>query len=233
MVWVAPNSRAQASFRLSVSTAMILRAPTSAAPAIAASPTPPQPMTATVSSRPTLPVLIAAPEAGHHAAAQQAGDGGVGLGVDLGALALVHQRLVGERPDAQRGREFGAVGQGHLLGGVERVEAVPGAAALAGPALPADGAPVEDDEVADLHVGDTLADGFDGAGGLMAEQERVLVVDAALAVGQVGVAYAARDDVDDHLARARGRGSRCRPTRRAFSCFGRSHRALSDSWATT
>jgi hypothetical protein len=40
---------------------MIRRAPTSRAPAIAASPTPPQPMTATVSSRETLPVLIAAP----------------------------------------------------------------------------------------------------------------------------------------------------------------------------
>ena len=61
MVWVAPNSRAQSSFLLSVSTAMIRLAPTSAAPAIAASPTPPQPMTATVSSRVTLPVLIAAP----------------------------------------------------------------------------------------------------------------------------------------------------------------------------
>ncbi|CKT21714.1 Uncharacterised protein [Mycobacterium tuberculosis] len=40
---------------------MIRLAPTSAAPAIAASPTPPQPITATVSSRVTPPVLIAAP----------------------------------------------------------------------------------------------------------------------------------------------------------------------------
>ena len=61
MVWVAPNSRAQSSFLLSVSTAMIRLAPTSAAPAMAASPTPPQPITATVSSRVTAPVLIAAP----------------------------------------------------------------------------------------------------------------------------------------------------------------------------
>ena len=35
----------------------------------------------------------------------------------------------------------------------------------------------------------------------MAEQERVLVVDAALAVGQIGVAHAAGKDVDHHLAR--------------------------------
>ena len=38
MVWVAPNSRAQSSFLLSVSTAMILLAPTRPAPAMAASP---------------------------------------------------------------------------------------------------------------------------------------------------------------------------------------------------
>ena len=79
MVWVAPNLRAQSSLVLSVSIAMIRLAPTSAAPAIAASPTPPQPMTATVSSRVTAPVLIAAPMPGHHPAAQQAGHGRVGL----------------------------------------------------------------------------------------------------------------------------------------------------------
>src|SRR5271166_1841717 len=45
----------------SVSTAMIFLAPTSREPAIAASPTPPQPITATVSSRLTAPVLTAAP----------------------------------------------------------------------------------------------------------------------------------------------------------------------------
>ena len=61
IVCVAPNWRAQSSFRLSMSTAMIFFAPTRRAPAIAASPTPPQPMTATVSSRLTAPVLIAAP----------------------------------------------------------------------------------------------------------------------------------------------------------------------------
>ena len=43
------------------------------------------------------------------------------------------------------------------------------------------------------------ANGFDGARGFMAEQERVLVVDAALTVGQVGMADAAGDDVDDDL----------------------------------
>ena len=44
-----------------MSTAMILFAPATRAPAIAAAPTPPQPMTATESPRVTAPVLIAAP----------------------------------------------------------------------------------------------------------------------------------------------------------------------------
>ena len=76
-------------------------------------------------------------------------------------------------------------------------------AALAGPALTAHRAPVQDHEIAGLHVCHTRADRFDSAGGLVAEQERVLVVDAALAVGQVGMADAAGDDVDDDLARSR------------------------------
>ncbi len=60
-VWVAPIERAVASLRSSMSTAMIFAAPASREPVMAASPTPPQPITATVSPRPTLPVLIAAP----------------------------------------------------------------------------------------------------------------------------------------------------------------------------
>ncbi len=60
-VWVAPNPLAHSSFRGSVSTAMIVVAPASVAPAMAASPTPPQPMTAMESPRPTCPVLTAAP----------------------------------------------------------------------------------------------------------------------------------------------------------------------------
>src|ERR687897_2002691 len=60
-VWVAPNRLAQSSFRSSTSTATIVLAPASFAPAIAASPTPPQPNTATDSPRRTAPVLIAAP----------------------------------------------------------------------------------------------------------------------------------------------------------------------------
>ena len=52
---------------------------------MAASPTPPQPNTATESPRPTSPVLHRGTEAGHDAAAQQAG----GLGSAAGST-LVH-----------------------------------------------------------------------------------------------------------------------------------------------
>ena len=83
----------------------------------------------------------------------------------------------------------------------------------AGAALAADGAPVEDDEVAGRHLGHALADRLDGAGRLVAEQEGELVVDAALAVVQVGVADPAGLDPHDGLARARGRARRCRRAR--------------------
>ena len=107
------------------------------------------------------------------------------------------------RDDAQRRAELGAVEQGHSLGGVERAEAVPRAAAQAAAALSAHGAPVENDEVARLHVGDTLAHGLHHTGGLVPEQERELVVDTALAIVEVGVAHTARLHLHDCLTRAR------------------------------
>src|SRR4051812_23967016 len=61
IVCVAPNCSAQLSFFASTSTPMIVVAPASSAPAIAPLPTPPQPMTATLSPRDTPPVFIAAP----------------------------------------------------------------------------------------------------------------------------------------------------------------------------
>jgi hypothetical protein len=82
-------------------------------------------------------------------------------------------------------------------------EAVPGPPPQAGTALTAHRPPVEDDEVARRHVGDALTDRLDGAGRLVAEEEREVVVDAALAVVQVGVAHPARLDADDRLARTR------------------------------
>ena len=61
IVCVAPNSRAFSSFRSSMSSAMIVFAPTSRAPAMAAAPTPPQPITAMLCPRLMPPVFMAAP----------------------------------------------------------------------------------------------------------------------------------------------------------------------------
>ncbi|MDT4852063.1 hypothetical protein FQZ97_862820 [compost metagenome] len=60
-VWVAPSAVAAFSFFASMSTAMIGDAPARAAPATAATPTPPQPITAIDLPRVMAPVLIAAP----------------------------------------------------------------------------------------------------------------------------------------------------------------------------
>ncbi len=106
---------------------------------------------------------------GHHATAQQPGCGGVGLGIDLRALPGGDERLLGEGADAERGAQLGAVGQGHLLGGVVGGEAVPGPAPSTGAAFAAHSPPVEDDEVARRHVGDVGTDGLHRARRLVTE----------------------------------------------------------------
>ena len=141
-------------------------------------------------------------DAGHDAAAEQADGGRVSLGVHLGALACGDEGLLGEGADAERRAEFGAVLERHLLGGVVGVEAVLRLALGAGTAFAADGAPVQHDAVAGGHLGDVRAHGADDAGGLVAEQEREVVVDGALLVVQVGVADAAGEDVHEGLAGA-------------------------------
>ena len=103
-------------------------------------------------------------------------------------------------PMPERRAQLGAVGEGHLLGGVVGGEAVLGLAPPAGPAVAADGPPVEDDEVAGGHVGDAVADGLDDARRLVAEQVGELVADRALAVVEVGVADPAGLDADEGLA---------------------------------
>ncbi len=165
-------------------------------------------------------------EAGHHPAAEQAGGGRGGGGVDLGALSGGDQGLVGEGADAEGGRQFGAVLQGHPLLGIVGVEAVLRPSAPTGPALAADGTPVEDHEVAGGDLGDALAHRLDDPGGLVAEQERELVVDAALAVVQVGVADAAGLDLCHGFAGSGvGHQDRLDPDRLALA--GRDHTAYS------
>ncbi len=141
-------------------------------------------------------------EPGHHPAAEQTDHRRIGVRVDFGALAFVDEGLVGERTDPQRRREFGAVGESHLLRRIVGVEAVPGGAFLAGSAFPAHRPPVQHHEITDLDMSDRVADGFDGACGFVAEQERELVVDAALAVMQIGMTHPARGDGDHDIVRA-------------------------------
>ena len=73
----------------------------------------------------------------------------------------------------------------------------------AGPALAAHRAPVQDHEVAGRDVGDALAHRLDDPGRLVPEQEREVVVDAALAVVQVGVADPAGLHLHQRLTRTR------------------------------
>src|SRR5690606_9244122 len=93
-------------------------------------------------------------DAGHDAAAEQAYGCWVGIFVNDGALACVDQGLLGEGSNAQCRGELGAIFQGHLLGGVEGVEAVLRFTLGAGAALAAYCTPVKDDAVAYLDVGD-------------------------------------------------------------------------------
>ena len=142
-------------------------------------------------------------DAGHHAAAEQADGGGTGRRVDLGALAGGDQGLLRERADAERRGQLGARPSARVIFCVALwvLKQYCRLAALAGPALAADRPPVEDHEVARRDIGDVGADGLDDARGLVAEQEREVVVDAALAVVQVGVADPAGLDLHHGLAR--------------------------------
>ena len=179
---------------------MIVVAPASRAPAMAASPTPPQPNTATESPRPTSPVSIAAPRPGHHAAAEQAGHLRLHLRRHLRALAGGHERLLGEGADARAPATAATPSSVIFCVALKVVKQYQGRPAAARPALAAHRPPVEDHEVAGRDVGDVGPDRLDHAGRLVAEQERELVVDAALAVVQVGVAHAARLHLHERLA---------------------------------
>src|SRR5699024_4147293 len=96
-------------------------------------------------------------DAGHDTAAGQPDDSGTGF-ADLRALTFGDVGLLGDGACALRRVEFGAVGQGHRLRSIVGVEAVPVLTALAGTAVTPDGAPVEDDEVADFDARDAFAD---------------------------------------------------------------------------
>ena len=165
---VAPNPRAASSFRSSTSTAMIVVAPTTLAPAMAALPTPPHPITATESPRRTPPVFTAAPnpaitpQPSRPTAAASAS-----------RSTLVHW------PDATRVFSMNAPMPSAGVSSVPSVSVIfwvalwvakqyQGLPLQAGAALAAHRPPVEDDEVAGRDVGDALTDRLDRAGRLVA-----------------------------------------------------------------
>ena len=87
---------------------------------MAASPTPPQPNTATVSPRLHLAGVHGGAEAGHDAAAESPAASGRAAGSTLARLARGHEGLLGEGADAQR-RATAACRRGVIFcGGVER-----------------------------------------------------------------------------------------------------------------
>ena len=106
IVWVAPKPLAHSSFRSSTSTAMIVDAPASRAPAMAALPTPPQPITAIESPRPTLPVLIAAPMPAITPQPSSPATSGFAAGSTLVHCPACDEGLLDERADAQCGGEL-------------------------------------------------------------------------------------------------------------------------------
>ena len=194
---------AHSSFRSSMSTAMIVRAPASRAPAIAASPTPPQPKTATVSPRPTPPVLIAAPTPAITPQPSRPAAVGGAAGSTLVHCPEWTSVFSAKAPMPSAGESSVPSASVIFCVALWVAKQYQGLPLSAGAALPAHRPPVQDHVVADRHVGDALADRRDQAGGLVAEQERELVVDPALAVVQVGVADPAGLHVDDRLARTR------------------------------
>ena len=189
-----------------MSTAMIGEAPASADPATAATPTPPQPITATDLPRVTPPVLIAAPMPAITPQPSSPTAAGRADGSTLVHWPAATRVFSAKAPMPSAGESSVPLGlERHLLGRVEGREAVPRLAAVAGPAVAADRAPVEHHEVARLEPGHVRPDRLDHAGGLVAQQEREVVVDPALAVVQVGVADPAGLHLHHRLARPRVR----------------------------
>ena len=202
-VCVAPNPRAHSSFRGSVSTAMIVRAPTRLAPAIAASPTPPQPNTATVSSRCTPPVFTAAPKPAITPQPSRPAASGRAEGFTFVACPAATSVFAANAPMPSAGDS--AVPSPSVMGCVALCvsKQYQGSPASARSALAAHGPPVEDDEVARRDARDVGTDGVDGPRGLVTEQVREVVADAAFAVVEVGVADTARLHRDERLTGAR------------------------------
>ena len=206
---------------------MTVAAPASFEPAMAAHPTPPQPKTATESPRADLAGVHGRAEPGHDAAAEQPDRLRPGGGVDLGALPGRHEGPLGEGADAQGGRSgvpSASVICCVALWVAKQYQGRPRRQARHSPHTARQLRTTKSPGATWSRPGPTAST---TPGGLVAEQEGEVVVDAALPVVQVGVAHAAGLDGDHGLARP-GVGHQDRlEGRRAPPSPWRPHRRLS------
>ena len=197
---------------------MIVVAPASRAPAMAALPTPPHPNTATLSPRPTSPVYIAAPRPA--ITPQPSRPGGLGLARRVRPWWPGRRRRASSpRTRRCRARALSSVPSASVIFCVAlRVaKQYHGRPRRQARHAPHTARQLRIDEVAGRDLGDVGPDRLDHARRLVAEQEREVVVDRALPVVQVGVAHAARLHRHERLARARvGHDDRLDLDRRAL-----------------
>ena len=185
-----------------MSTAMIRAAPARRAPAIAAHPTPPHPMTATDWPRRTPPVLSAAPSPAITPQPSRPATAGATARSTFVHWPECTSVFSTNAPMPRAG--FSGVPSVRVISlrGVERGEAVPRLAAQARSTVPAHRSPVQHHEITRRDVDDVVANRLDDAARLVTEQERKVVADAALAIVQVGVADAAGLHPDECLTRS-------------------------------
>ena len=185
--------------------AMMVLAPTSRAPWMTLSPTPPQPMTATVSPASTRAALVTEHTPVVTQQPMRAATSGRDVSGDRDGLLRRTDDLLGPGAEPRRDEQGLAVEAHprsavvhHLARGVVAV-AENRDAAHAVLATAAVGTKGEDDVVARLDVADARAHGLHHARALMAQDYRGLVVPLALDVVQVAVADARGADPDLHL----------------------------------
>ena len=141
-------------------------------------------------------------DTGHDPATQQTGHRRGRRRIYLRTLPGSHEGCLGESADSQSGRQFGAVLEGHLLGGVVGAEADVGPALEARTALATHGSPVEDYEVTGSHLGHTRTYLFHHTCRLMAEEEGVVVAYSPFPVVEVRVTDSTGLDRHNRLTRS-------------------------------
>ena len=178
-----------------------MAAPASRAPATAAAPTPPQPITATVSPRPTLPVLIAAPSPAITPQPSSPTAAGRAAGSTLVHWPACTSVFSAKAPMPSAGDSSVPSSSVIFCVALWVAKQYHGSPRVQARQAPQTARQLSTTKSPGATSVTPVADRLHDAGGLVAEQEREVVVDAALAVVQVGVADPAGLDVDDRLAR--------------------------------